>query len=60
MLLRNVSEPRYALVVEGVETEPQWAFLRECGCHFGQGYYFSYPVPVEQLMVGLLEAQKRH
>ncbi len=48
----------YVVVVEGVETESQWSFLRDCGCHFGQGYYFSRPVPVEQLMVYLLEAQK--
>ena len=48
----------YGVVVEGVETEPQWSFLRECGCQFGQGYYFSRPVPVEQLMVDLLKEQQ--
>ena len=60
LIVAMANSLNYRVVVEGVETEPQWAFLRECGCHFGQGYYFSYPVPVEQLMVGLLEAQKRH
>jgi EAL domain-containing protein (putative c-di-GMP-specific phosphodiesterase class I) len=31
-------------VAEGIETESQLAFLREIGCRYGQGYYFSKPV----------------
>lgn len=33
-------------VAEGVETKEQLDFLKEAGCHWVQGYYFSKPVPV--------------
>jgi diguanylate cyclase (GGDEF)-like protein len=33
------------LVAEGVETEAQRDELRELGCRYGQGYWFSRPVP---------------
>ncbi|MBU2662638.1 bifunctional diguanylate cyclase/phosphodiesterase [Actinoplanes bogorensis] len=32
-------------VAEGIEEFGQLAALREMGCHFAQGYYFSRPVP---------------
>lgn len=37
------------LVAEGVETEPQFAFLRKSQCDAYQGYYFCKPIPLEQL-----------
>lgn len=49
----------YKVVVEGIETEPQFGFLQGCGCHYGQGYYFSRPVPVDQLMLLLFEDRSR-
>jgi diguanylate cyclase (GGDEF)-like protein/PAS domain S-box-containing protein len=33
------------LVAEGIETEVQEHFLRVHGCHLGQGYRYSRPVP---------------
>lgn len=36
------------IVGEGVETEKQLAFLRENGCDYLQGYYFSKPVPADE------------
>lgn len=32
------------VVAEGVETAAQADFLRQAGCEYGQGYYFSKPV----------------
>lgn len=38
------------VVMEGVETEQQLAFLREIGCHQAQGFLFARPQPAEQLV----------
>jgi diguanylate cyclase (GGDEF)-like protein/PAS domain S-box-containing protein len=42
-------------VAEGVETAEQLAQLRNMGCDFAQGYYFSEPLPSEELAVILAE-----
>jgi EAL domain-containing protein (putative c-di-GMP-specific phosphodiesterase class I) len=38
------------VVAEGIEEEHQADFLRRRGCHFGQGYWHSYPLPREQAL----------
>ncbi|WP_268743748.1 EAL domain-containing protein [Methylophaga lonarensis] len=38
------------VVAEGVETAEQLAFLRAQNCKRAQGYLFSRPVPIEELM----------
>ena len=40
---------KMVIVAEGVETREQMNWLREHGCHIGQGYYFSPPVPPEDV-----------
>jgi diguanylate cyclase (GGDEF)-like protein/PAS domain S-box-containing protein len=45
-------------IAEGVETREQLAFLRENHCDAMQGYYFSKPLPVEEL-TRLLHEQRR-
>ena len=37
-------------LAEGIETPEELAFLRERGCKLGQGYYFSKPVPPEEII----------
>ena len=37
------------LVAEGVETRRQASMLREMGCDTLQGYYFSRPVPADEI-----------
>jgi len=36
------------VIAEGVETEAQWARLKEWGCEELQGYLFSRPVPADE------------
>ncbi len=46
------------VVAEGVETAAQMVRLRDLGCHFGQGYFFSRPVTAEAA-TALLEESPR-
>jgi diguanylate cyclase (GGDEF)-like protein len=39
-----------ASVAEGVEDAAQLAILQSLGCRYAQGYYFSRPVPADQLL----------
>jgi len=43
------------VVAEGVETQAELMFLRRHACEEAQGYYFSRPVPHDQL-AALLES----
>lgn len=38
------------LVAEGVETKENLDYLREMGCNFIQGYYFSKPLPADKFI----------
>ena len=49
------------VVAEGVETEHQLQLLRDAGCDYVQGYYFSRPLPAadfENLIKKEIEAKK--
>ena len=35
-------------LAEGIETREQWQLLHQMGCRFGQGYFFSRPIPADQ------------
>lgn len=51
VLVQAITAMSHALnlqvVAEGVENEVQISLLKEMGCQYGQGYYFSKPVPVD-------------
>ena len=39
---------RLPVVAEGVETKEQYVYLRESGCEYIQGYYFSKPISKDE------------
>ena len=44
-IARNLKMP---VIAEGVETESQMTLLRNAGCDYVQGYYFSRPLPPDE------------
>lgn len=44
----------FKVLAEGVETAEQLAFLREQGCNYYQGFYFSKPLPAQEFIALLL------
>jgi EAL domain-containing protein (putative c-di-GMP-specific phosphodiesterase class I) len=36
-------------LAEGIETEAEWRALVERGCTRGQGFFFSRPVPAQEI-----------
>ena len=53
-VLACVTELAHALnirvVCEGIEQREHVAFLQEIGCDYGQGFFFSKPVPQEEFV----------
>ncbi|MDD4880547.1 MAG: EAL domain-containing protein [Gallionellaceae bacterium] len=47
-----------SVVAEGVETAGQLDLLRAMNCRYGQGYYFSRPVPAEQFEAAAVRIDK--
>ncbi len=37
-------------LAEGIETESEWNFLADRGCTLGQGFWFSRPVPADEIL----------
>jgi len=47
------------VVAEGVETKEQFDFLRSLGCDQIQGYYFSKPIPANEIVMLLYKTMTR-
>ena len=41
------------VVAEGIETQLQLDFLKQAGCHLGQGYFLGYPMPLADFIAYL-------
>jgi diguanylate cyclase (GGDEF)-like protein/PAS domain S-box-containing protein len=39
------------VIAEGIETQEQYAILKAMGCDYGQGYFFSKPLPADRFEV---------
>ncbi|PLS18680.1 hypothetical protein CVD28_06015 [Bacillus sp. M6-12] len=54
------STMNFKLIAEGIEDEDQAKFLEDNGCHLGQGYYYSRPLPTEEIEVFMKEQMKEN
>jgi EAL domain-containing protein (putative c-di-GMP-specific phosphodiesterase class I) len=43
------------VVAEGIEQAYQTEILKRLGCQYGQGYYFSQPISVDEMTTKLVE-----
>lgn len=48
-MITLISSLGLEVIAEGVESAADLAFLRASGCSIGQGYFFSRPLPAEEL-----------
>ncbi len=57
IMARSLKMP---VVVEGIETLEQAAFLRKFRCDYGQGYYFGRPMPAHDLAAAIMRDWGMH
>lgn len=57
-ILAMAKEMKLKVLAEGVETEEQFLFLKEKGCDYAQGYYFSKPLPAAEFTKFLMTHKK--
>ena len=48
LILDIAGNLKLSVIAEGVETERQMTMLKNAGCDYVQGYYFSRPLPSEE------------
>ncbi len=49
-----------AILLEGIESQQQAEFSRQAGCHFMQGYYFSEPLTLTDVISYIKHNETRH
>ncbi len=57
-LVKMVTSLGIDTVCEGVETEKQVRFLQEIGCSKLQGYYYTRPIPLEEVLARYREGRQ--
>ena len=55
LILDIAKKLKVPVVAEGVETEGQYRILKDAGCAFAQGFYFSPPVTSYEFEMNILE-----
>ena len=55
IILDIAKKLKVPVIAEGVETEAQLKMLKELGCEIVQGFYFSYPLPVDEFEKTIIE-----
>lgn len=45
-VIRMAKYLKISVIAEGIETREQFEFLKTIGCMYGQGYFFSKPIPL--------------
>ena len=58
LILKAAEYLKLPVTAVGVETESQLRLLKEKGCAFAQGYYFSHPLPAEEFEVRYLRGDE--
>jgi diguanylate cyclase (GGDEF)-like protein len=48
-MIKMASDLGMKIIAEGIETKTQLLKLRTMSCHYGQGFYLSYPMPIEKI-----------
>lgn len=47
-IVRMINELGFKTIFEGIEIAEQADFLKDTGCHYGQGYIFARPISLEE------------
>ncbi|HOO49766.1 MAG TPA: EAL domain-containing protein [Alphaproteobacteria bacterium] len=55
MIIEEAKKRDIIIIAEGVEQKDEALLLREIGCRYGQGYYFTKPLPERELTTLLLQ-----
>lgn len=58
-ILQLISSAGLKAIVEGIETAEQAIQLQAIGCLYGQGYYYSYPLPPAKVLDRLRSLAQR-
>lgn len=54
-IIQVAKKLKLQVIIEGVETKAQEAFMINEGCDFGQGFLYGRPMPADDFEVGLID-----